>query len=332
VNSIARRLVTVPLIFLLTAIMTLSLPLWLPVSALVGLLVPAARSAPRVLAFLTAYLWCETLGVVTAGWIWLRHGLVPGPGARAAFERANFTLQFWWANALKRSAETLFRLRFDVEGDEVLGGSGVIMLPRHCSFGDTVLPVVFYCLPHGRRLRYVLKKELLFDPCLDIVGNRLPNYFADRSSENTAREVEGIARLLDELPEDQGVLIYPEGTRFSPEKRARILDRLREKGDGVALARAEARPRLLPPRLGGSLGLLAANPGRDLVFFAHTGFENSASFAQLFNGSWLDTQVRLKFWRVPFAEIPDDEDGRRAFLEAQWDRMSDELERLVARG
>ena len=32
------------------------------------------------------------------------------------------------------------------------------------------------------RLRYVLKRELLWDPCLDIVGQRVPNIFVDRDA------------------------------------------------------------------------------------------------------------------------------------------------------
>ena len=60
--------------------------------------------------------------------------------------------------------------------------------------GDTVLPVVFFALPTGVRLRYVLKRELLFDPCLDIVGQRLPNYFARRGAGATEQEVAGVVK------------------------------------------------------------------------------------------------------------------------------------------
>jgi 1-acyl-sn-glycerol-3-phosphate acyltransferase len=328
-STALRRAGTIPLFLLLTALMTVTLPLWLPVAWLVSGVFPAARTAPRVLAFLTAYLWCETIGIVVSGWLWLRHGLGRSPEARKRFEEGNFALQFWWANALKRAAERLFRLRFVVEGDEVLGGDGVLLLPRHCSIGDTILPVVFYCVPHGRRLRYVLKRELLLDPCLDIVGNRLPNYFADRSSTDTAREVAGVQGLLEELPADHSVLIYPEGTRFSAAKRAHVLQRIEARGDAAATARARARSHVLPPRPAGTLGLLEANPGRDVVFMAHTGFEQSSNFAQLFNGSWLDTEVRMRFWRVPFEALPTTPDGRRAFLDEQWDRMEREVAQLV---
>ena len=39
------------------------------------------------------------------------------------------------------------------------------------------------------RPRYVLKDDLLIDPCLDIVGNRLPNHFLDRFPHDGAVEL-----------------------------------------------------------------------------------------------------------------------------------------------
>ena len=42
------------------------------------------------------------------------------------------------------------------------------MLLRHAGIADTIIPRVFYAIPQQVRLRYVLKKELLMDPCLDL--------------------------------------------------------------------------------------------------------------------------------------------------------------------
>lgn len=68
-----------------------------------------------------------------------------------------------------------------------------------------------------------MKQELLWDPCLDIVGNRLPNYFVDRAAKDTARELAHIASLARELAPGQRVVMYPEGTRFSETKRGLAL-------------------------------------------------------------------------------------------------------------
>lgn len=324
-STLLRRLITVPLCLALTVLMLASLPLWLPVSIVAALLLPAARAAPRCLGFITAYLVCESIGVVVAGLIWMRYRLLPGMDA-AGFIDANYRLQHWWAGALKRCTETLFALHFEVEGLDALDGDGAILLPRHTSIGDTVVPMVFYATPCHKRMRYVLKRELLLDPCLDIVGNRLPNCFVDRFSDDVGREVSRLRGLLDDLGPDDAVLIYPEGTRFSPRKRMQILEALAAKGDAETLARAEHWTHLLPPRPAGTIGLLEGNPDRDLLLCAHSGFEGSSSFATLFNGSWVRSRVRIRFWRIPHDDIPRERTALRAFLLDLWD----EMERQVA--
>jgi len=41
----------------------------------------------------------------------------------------------------------------------------------------------------------VLKRELLADPCLDIVGNRLPNHFLDRHATDSGPELAALPRV-----------------------------------------------------------------------------------------------------------------------------------------
>lgn len=302
--------------------MTVTLVVWLPLAWLLSR-VPRWRGCARCALFVLGYLWCETLGLLFCLWLWLGHRL--GSSARVRYLERNFALQCWWAGTLKRLAQRLFRLRFEVSGEDALAGGGVIFVPRHTSMGDTVVPIVFYARPRQRRLRFVLKRALLFDPCLDVVGHRLPNYFADRSAVDSAREVLGVVALLEDLAPGEGVLIYPEGTRFSVAKRQRIMARL----EGEAADRAARWPHLLPPRYGGILAMLARNPGLDLLFCAHVGFEGGATFASLINGAWLDATIRIRFWRVPYAEIPCDPAAQRPFFDGQWQRMSDTVEALT---
>jgi 1-acyl-sn-glycerol-3-phosphate acyltransferase len=325
---VSRRLVTIPAFLILTALMTALLPLLL----LVGLaLTPLQRfrGAVPTLLFVLGYLWCETIGIVSSFYIWVRHRVAVGwkPALRKTaddrFMEANYRLQYWWTSALKRIAGKAFRLRFDLHGEEALAGAPALVLPRHASIADTVIPMVFYALPRQIRLRYVLKKELLLDPCLDIVGNRLPNYFVDRGGEDTEQARRGVARLVANLKMNEGVLIYPEGTRVSDSKRAAL--RARYVDSPEMLAQLDRWENLLPPRLGGTLALLEANPGRDLLFCAHSGFEGSSHFSNLINGSWMGAQIRMSFWRVPFAEIPLAPADQIAFLFKQWDRMNLEV-------
>jgi 1-acyl-sn-glycerol-3-phosphate acyltransferase len=204
-----------------------------------------------------------------------------------------------------------------------------LLFLRHASIGDTVLPAVYIGDRHGIMLRYVMKRELLWDPCLDIVGNRLPNYFVQRGSGDSAREIAAMQRLLEELGPRDGVLIYPEGTRFSREKRDRLVARLRGAAPARLLAVAEQLRHTLPPRLGGPLGLLARNPGLDAVFCAHTGFEGAATFGDLVAGSLIGREVRVTFWRVPFAQIPKEHSGRAEWLFDHWRRIDEWIEAVA---
>lgn len=316
---LTRRLITIPAFVTATILVSAALPL-LGILAAILSLFPATRGALPTLGFILGYLWCETIGIVTAFAIWLRHR------DDARFLEANFRLQCWWASALKAIAERLFRLTFVVEGEDCLSGPAAIMLPRHASIADTIIPMVYYAIPHRIRLRYVLKRELLADPCLDIVGHRLPNYFVDRHGQDSEGARRGVADLLDNMGEREGALIYPEGTRFSEAKRLQLIERYRNSQD--MLVQLERWTELLPPRLGGTLALLDANPGLDLIFCAHTGFEGSSHFATLINGSWSGANIRIAFWRVPSREVPAAADGQRDFLFAQWDRMQQEVVRM----
>lgn len=318
---LGRRLITIPAFIGGTLLLTALLPALL-VIALALRAIPASRGALATLLFVCGYLWCETIGIVTSALIWLRHR------ERAAFLTANYRLQYWWANALKVMAERMFRLRFEVSGQHALEGPAALVLPRHASIADTVIPMVFYAIPRQIRLRYVLKSELLFDPCLDIVGNRLPNLFVDRGGQDSERARRGVASLLDHLGIDEGVLIYPEGTRFSPAKRFALQARYRESPElSEQLRRWET---LLPPRLGGTMAMLEHNPGRDLLFCGHSGFEGSSHFSNLINGSWMGARIRIHFWRVPFADIPRDREAAIQLLFRQWDRMQDTVQALAA--
>ncbi len=316
-----------PSYLLLTAIATALIPLTWPLCWLVSLR-RASRGALRSVAFVTCYLWCETIGIVVSAWLWVRWGLPTrnAPNASNRWQRfleANFALQCWWANALKVAAERLFTLRFHVEGTDALDGPAAIVLPRHASIADTIIPIVFYAIPKHIRLRYVLKRELLLDPCLDIVGNRLPNCFVARSGVDAPADLDRVTALADDLQPDEGFLIYPEGTRFSVQRQQRVLTSLADRVTPTDLEHMRGWTELLPPRPGGTLALIAAAPNRDVVFCAHTGFEGASHVRQLINGSWIAADIRIRFWRIQRHDMPLDEAALRAFLIAQWDRMQD---------
>src|SRR4030095_7187674 len=80
---------------------------------------------------------------------------------------------------------------------------------------DTLLPAVFASDPHRLRLGNVMKRELLWDPCLDVVGQRTRNAFVRRGSAERDKELALLRQLAAAAGEKDGVLLFPEGTRFS---------------------------------------------------------------------------------------------------------------------
>jgi 1-acyl-sn-glycerol-3-phosphate acyltransferase len=196
----------------------------------------------------------------------------------------------------------------------------VIVLIRHTSLLDTLLPATLLTARDGTRLRYVLKRRLLLDPCLDVLGHRLPNRFTRRSSLERD-EVSAVGRLASGLGPQDGVLIYPEGTRFTPEKRAQVIERLAASARPELAERARALRNVLPPRLGGTLALLDAAPDADVLVIAHHGFEGSALPRDLWRGRLIGQTLTAKAWRVPAAEIPAGRDDRVDWLYEQWRRV-----------
>jgi len=285
-------------------------------------LVRAARgrgrfAAVRLLLFGWVYLLVEVIALTVLLGFWL----VSGFGRRRdRYVSLTYRLQGWWASALLGAMRFLFRVGLEVEGDEVVVPGPIILMMRHASLADTVLPSVLVLRRHGLRLRYVLKRELLWDPALDLAGNIMPNYFLDRRSTDAAAEVEQVRALGVGLGEGDGVLIYPEGTRFTPEKRERALEILRRRFPHL-VERAEALRGVLAPRLAGVLALLEA--GTDVVVCAHVGFDGLSHVKRLWQGGLVGMKIQVAFWRIPAREIPAGEAERTDWLFAQWRLVDD---------
>ncbi|MEM7003140.1 MAG: 1-acyl-sn-glycerol-3-phosphate acyltransferase [Pseudomonadota bacterium] len=300
-----RRLLSVPAVFLGAAFLVLIWPVLL-IIALLASIAPRYRGAWRTLGFLSALAALEVAGVTRLFWNWIRHR------DPTMLMQRDYHVQFWWAGALMHAGAWLFRLSFEVRGADAIAGPSAILIPRHVSIGDNVLPLLHFAKPRGQTIRYLLKKELTWLPTLDIGGHRLPNLFVDRSGANTAQELQAVRALATGAGPEESLLIYTDGTRLTRANQAELAAKPHLK------EQVERWPDLLPPRLGGVSEMLAVNQDKDVVFMAHAGFDGGGSLGSLLRGSWTGQHIIIEFWRVPFAELPDD---HRAFIFAQWDRM-----------
>lgn len=320
-----RRIVTIPAVVVGLVVVTALLPLLLPLALVLDLSRAAGRrtfSSVRLTLFLEAFLLTEVLGLTLLG----ASGLLT-IGSRARRERVTYRVQRLYTGMHMRALSALFGLRFEVEGAELAEGGPMLVLVRHASIIDVLVPAVFIANRHEIGLRYVLKRELLVEPCIDVAGNWLPNAFVARDGADTRREIDSVRALKAGIDATSGVLVYPEGTRFTAKKRRRVLERLRE-GDPAELARAERLRHVLPIRPGGALALLDAAPACDVLFVGHHGLEGFSEVRDIWAGNLVGTTVKLKIWRERADLIPAARDARLAWLAERWQRLDDWIDSL----
>jgi 1-acyl-sn-glycerol-3-phosphate acyltransferase len=303
----SRRAVSIPSYVLAWAVALALAPVG-------GLLAAISGWTPARLALYAAvFLSYELAGLAASVGLWA--------AGRARDRDAHAALQRWWAGSLFRWAQRIFALELRVEGDGEVEPGPLVILIRHASLADTLLPEVVLASRHGLRLRYVLKRELLFDPCLDVVGQRLHCAFISRGSGESEREIAAIAALAEGLGPREGALIYPEGTRFSEAKRRRALERIAAAGQTERLARVRALRHVLPPRSAGPLALVASGAPADVLFVAHTGLEGLASVRDLLSGSLVGRTIRVALHRTPRSVIPEERTAALRWLDDEWARV-----------
>lgn len=311
-----RRLKSIPLVIGLMLVVTPLYPVVL-IGALVADLIRRDRLVlSRLWTVGLAFLWIETAALVAsaAQWIWFR-------GDRDKLREGMWGLQAWWGRTLFRVVRSLLSLKVVVDGTEQLAGGPILLFMRHASIIDNLLPLNLVSYPNGFRLRYILKKELLAYPNMDVGGNRLPNYFVDRGGD-TATQLQAIRELASELDPHEGVMIWPEGTRFTQRKYETIMQRL-ERSKSELFAKAKHLRATLPPKLGGPLALVEAARNADVIFAAHSGLEGFATVKEMMSGSVVGRTIRVKFWRVPSAEIPRTREQFVEWLLDEWRRVDD---------
>ncbi len=316
-GPVPRRLLSVGGATVAVLISSFLLPVAVPV--LIGVDVLQSNRLAKTRAFLALWVLAvyEIAGVLAAGAIWTAGRVLRPP--RDVYEAWNMRLTYWWGSALFRWIVRLYSLEVRITGAEQLLRPGkLLFLMRHAGVADTLVSPAVISTVYGRALRYIVKEELLWDPCLDIVGNRFPNVFVKRDGTDTRAQLDAIHALVGAMRPEEGVILYPEGTRFTAAKRARVIEKLRASGDAAALARAENLKRVLPPRKGGSLAVLQAAPDADVVITGNVGFEWATTRTRLWTGGLIGRTIHVDFRRIPAHEVPRDDDEALVWLGEQW--------------
>ncbi len=317
-----RRVRGIVLEVALLVALTLLSPLLVAIAATIDLALWLRRRKPWMALRLLAMLWWFLIGELyglsglLSAWLISR-----GQDSAARRERV-YRVKRRWLRSHLAGIRALFGLRFEIEGLELAGPGPVLVMIRHASIIDNALPDAILGHAHGLGFRFIIKRELQMLPTIDIGGRWVPTLFVRRAAKDNATELERARKLTLNLSERDGLLIYPEGTRWTPAKLARAKEIIAERQPELAPL-AEGLSNLLPPRLGGTLTLLEGAREADVVIFGHVGLDGFEYISDIWAGGLVGNTVRLRFWRFAAAEIPRERDELIRWLYARWQELDD---------
>jgi 1-acyl-sn-glycerol-3-phosphate acyltransferase len=319
--AIRRPLTVTTWLFASAACLLLS-----PLLLLVAALAAALTRRPQPLLFtrlVIAYLARELLVLIACGGLWLMSGFGARMRSRRS-QRLHLRLLRWFVHGM--AAEVLDLLRIDIESapspaaESALRRDGpLLFFSRHAGPGDTVLLVDRLLSEYDRAPSVVFKQTLAIDPCIDLIGHRMPHAVLDTSN---AEECEAQIRSVAAGLEARGVLVlFPEGGNFTPERRQRALHSLRRKGRRREAAAGERMTHMMPPHPTGALAALRGNPQADIVFAAHTGLGLAAFPRELWRETPIDRTLKTRMWLVEAKDRPEGEDAQTQWLYEWWQRL-----------
>jgi 1-acyl-sn-glycerol-3-phosphate acyltransferase len=289
--------------------------MWMPAATAFDVLrgqteLPTVRSLAAALGWATL----ETVGVAASAALW-----AVGLGGD---QDTHYALQRWWAGQLVRLLHGSAGVAFEADGADLVAPGPIVMCARHASLADALIPM-WLLAQVGMRPRYVLKDDLQLDPCLDIVGNRLPNHFVDRDPSDSTAETAALQRLAAGLGQRDACVIFPEGHVVTAATRARAVRKIAEREPSrLPLAGSLAVLALVRPS--GTAALLDGAPDADLVFVTHTGLESLQHLADAPTRLPLHRPTRIRVSRVPRRQIP----AGAAFtdwLDTRWAQLDRDL-------
>jgi 1-acyl-sn-glycerol-3-phosphate acyltransferase len=322
-----RRPLTITTWLIASTICLILSPLLLAIGALVSSVM--RRPQPLLLARLViAYFGRELTVLLACGLLWLVSGcgwkMRSGP-----FRSAHYRVLRWFVGGVSGRVRELLDIDIEVqpspEAESALHrDQPVIFFSRHAGPGDTVFITDLLMTRYGRLPSVVFKDVLTVDPCIDLLGHRLPHAVLDQSN---AQECEArIEQAAAMLAPRGALLLFPEGGNITAKRRRRSIDKLWRKGRRREAAAGERMEHVMTPHPTGALAALRGNPKADIIFSAHTGLGLAAFPAQLWRNTPFHRTLRTKMWRVAASERPADPAEQIRWLYESWERMDRWLE------
>lgn len=309
--TFARRLLSISLVIVLLPLCILLTPIVLIYSLLADLV--GGRSALptiRLWAFTIVFIAHEWIVIPLSALLWVRGGF-----GRSLDIPLHSQIQGRWVGSLLRWAGRILHVSIQWPDNESFPDGKIVVLSRHASMVDAVIPAFLFTARLGRPVHYVMKRELRWLPSIDIFGHRLGNHFVDRSG-NTEHEVAAIIELLERAEPNAGIVIFPEGTYATRAMRQQVLRSLARRGENELTQFAEQLHYLLPPKPSGAVALLERVD--DVVIFGHVGLEGLAEFKGLRDHLPASLPVLTKAWPFSVTDLADLDAARIQWLHERW--------------
>ncbi len=322
-----RRPVTVA-VWLVVSVACLAVsPLLIGLAALAS----AVSGRPQPLIFTrlaVTYFGLELVTLIACGVLWVASGggrlMDAGP-----MQRIHYSLLRWFVHGFAVRWMALLQITVGEpargDADRALEADGpLLFFSRHAGPGDTILIIDRLLTRFHRSPSVVFRESVAFDPCVDIIGHRLPHAVLDTDDREACEaRIEEIAAGLG----DRGVLLlFPEGGNFTPQRRRRALRSLRRSGHRHEAARAEGMEHMMPPRPSGALAALRGRPDAPVVFATHSGLGLAAFPREIWRHAPFQRTFATRLWLSRADERPADPDAQVEWLYDWWKRLDSWVE------
>jgi 1-acyl-sn-glycerol-3-phosphate acyltransferase len=245
------------------------------------------------------------------------------------FQRLHYRLLRWVVHSF--AGRWCALLEIDVaegespEATRALQAAGpLLFFSRHAGPGDTVVLIDLLLTRFDRLPSVVFKESIVIDPCVDLIGHRLPHAILNTAEpERCEARIEEVAMGL----RDRGVLLlFPEGGNFTAERRRLAIGKLWRKGRRNEAQEAEGMTHVLPPRSTGVLAALRGNPDADVIFAAHTGLGLAAFPRELWRAAPIGRTLKTRMWLWPAADHPEGPEEQSAWIYNCWKQIDEWIE------
>jgi hypothetical protein len=322
-----RRPITVTVWLLLSVACLAVAPILIALAAIVSA-VTRRRQALIFTRLGITYFALELGGLIACGALWVASagGLLIHT---RFFQRLHYRLLRWFVHGFTSRWLSLLDIHVAEEDSNeatraLESDQPLLFFSRHAGPGDTVVLIDRLLTRFDRLPRVVFKQSVVLDPCIDLIGHRLPHAILDTANKDECEA--RIEQLASELGDRGVLLLFPEGGNFTATRRRRALSKLRRAGRRREAEKAARMQHVLPPRPGGALAALRGNPKASVIFGTHSGLGLAAFPRQIWNDAPLGKTFASHVWFTPAAERPAQPDAQVEWLYDWWKRVDTWIE------